>query len=398
MRISRLYAPHFSENFNKNVSSYLETADLLKRADLVEYPFSGTYTLLPLGKKVVNKLKKRLKEKSDALSIQEIDLPVIQPKSIWESSGRWNRFEKEIITTGNISKRYILTPTNEEALTLGLRKGIKSYKQLPLHLYQVGEVFKGNTPSKGLIRSMVFEVYEAYSFDEDLDSLKKSSNMYRQLFEEIFKELNIKIISIESPEKDYTNFLLINKNGEHKLLSCGDHFYWFNSKNLEERCSECGKESKEEQGLSIAMYKEFGDEFSKKFNLTFTDCNGTRKFPLMGTYGLGISRLLYAVVDCNKDEDRIIWPADLAPYEFGIMPIDGSKKLQVKKAEQVYEELSKNKEVLLDDRNKKRIEGKKKSMRLIGIPKLLIVDENNIYLEKRSERKEKINFENLDKI
>ena len=391
MRISKLYAPHISEKIEVETPANIPTHKLLERTDLADYEFAGTYSLLPLGVKVIRKLENLLKQKSEEIDLQEFDLPLIQPRFLWEKSGRLARFSNEIINTGRRFDNYILTPTNEEFATNLVRHGVNSYKKLPLHIYQIGEVFKGNTPSKGLIRSIAFEVYEAYSFNKDQKCLENSAKLFSNLFEQVFKKLELDIKKFDSSSGDYTNYLLLSDDGEHKVLSCDKgHIYEYKPEVKNELCEKCDSRLNERRGLSIAMYKMFDDNFSKLFNLRFATNTGKQEYPFMGTYGLGISRLFYSIVDQHHDDKGILWPSCLAPFNFCVIPIDSSKAGDMNAAEHLYNSLTLiNKgEVLFDDRLHKRVEGKKRSINLIGIPHIITVstkdNKTNFVMEIRS--------------
>lgn len=363
MRTLSLFAPNFSKTDDLERIANLETHKLLERADLVSYVDSGLYTLLPLGARVVRKMRTLMQEVSDQRDIQEVDLPTLQKKEYWERSGRWDRFNPEIITIDSQSGKHICTPTNEEFISVLARRGLNSYRQLPLRFYQIGDIFKGNTSAKGVIRSHVFEVYEAYSFDTDQNGVIESRAVFESIFDDIFRRLELDISRLEYPSGDFVNYFLITPDGEHTLLEGPQGIEFFDS-------AKYGTSShRKVKGLSIGMYKVYGDEFSRLFGMLYRDSANSIRFPHMSTYGIGLSRLLHAIVDQKRVGEKIIWPAGFAPFDFAIVTNDRNNPEQKIIAEQLYADMRRaGHSVLLDNRYQKSGFVKRKSLHLIGVP------------------------------
>jgi len=368
MKVSDLMAQNISCDDGRDLSG-LPTYKLTEQIDLVAYQDTGLYTVLPLGMRVLNKIKNLIHEINRKAGIAEVNFPALQRKILWETSGRWKTFEKQIIEIASGYSSFIATPTNEEYVCNLLRTRLQSHKQLPLKFYQIGDIFKGNTPSKGVLRSLVFEVYEAYSLDSDEASLKWTRTTFEDIFDAIFSALELDIIKVDYPSGDFVNYLFSHLDGEHKILSENGRFRLWNRN---DRCQAS-------KAISIGMYKIYDRDFSKMFKLNYTDSSNVRRNPIMSTYGIGISRLLFAMVDSNRDSSGIKWKEGFEPFEYAIVTRQRQNQIEESQAKKMYKYLHENAiSVLLDNRYDKDLALKLKSLRAIGIPKIILVNEHNL--------------------
>lgn len=362
MEASKLFA--FRTPFVPADSYITPTHRLLEDTGLVAYQDAGLYTILPLGSMVLRKVRDAIHQANSTAGVAEVDFPTLQKRSLWEKSGRWDRFSKEIINTETEDSSLIATPTNEEFVCNLLASNVQSYKQLPLRMYQIGDIFKKNTASKGIIRSLVFEVYEAYSFDPNKELVQETRKVFESIFERVFSSLQIKLSRVEYPAGDFVNYFLPHADGEHKLVMHNGNAELPREKETRETF----------KALSIGMYKVYEPEFSRTFNLTFSDASNQLQNPIMSTYGIGVSRLLFALVDCWKDQHGIRWPEGFAPFEYVIVPRQHS--LEEKKAREVYDILrQEGKSVILDDRENYTLQARIKTFQSIGIPTIIMVNQ-----------------------
>ncbi|MDO8656117.1 MAG: aminoacyl--tRNA ligase-related protein [Nanoarchaeota archaeon] len=359
MEASKLFAfrtPSFSTD-----PRITPTYRLMEDAGLVAYQDAGLYTLLPLGSMVMRKIRETLHSANEAAEIAEVDFPTLQKRALWEKSGRWDRFSKESISAETEDSSLIATPTNEEFVCTLLARSLQSYKQLPLRMYQIGDIFKKNTASKGIIRSLVFEVYEAYSFDANEESVKETRTVFESIFQRLFSALQIKLARIEYPEGDFVNYFLPHADGEHKIVI----------QDGQAQLPQAGERKETVKALSVGMYKVYKPEFSQQFKLTFRNPGNQVQFPIMSTYGIGISRLFFAMVDCWKNQYGIQWPEGYAPFEYAIVPRQQS--MEKHKARELYDTLrEQGKSVLLDDRDNGTLQARIKTFQSIGIPIIMV--------------------------
>lgn len=362
MEASKLFA--FGTPFVPVDSYSTPTHRLLEDTGLVAYQDAGLYTILPLGSMVLRKIRDTIHQANSAVGIAEVDFPTLQKRSLWEKSGRWDRFSKEIIIAKTQDGSLIATPTNEEFVCNLLASKVQSYKQFPIRMYQIGDIFKKNTTSKGIIRSLVFEVYEAYSFDGDNESVQETRKVFESIFEKIFSALQLKLARVEYPSGDFVNYFLPHTDGEHRLIT----------KNGSTSLAPPGEKKETTKALSIGMYKVYGPEFSRTFNLMFSDASNHLQTPIMSTYGIGVSRLLFALVDCWKDQQGIRWPEGFAPFEYAIVPRQHS--LERQRAQEVYDILRREKKiVILDDRENCTLQERIKTFQSIGIPTVIMINQ-----------------------
>ncbi len=391
MRFSKLYAPHLIEHHDpKN----LETHEIIEKAGLIDYTRSGFYTILPLATMVMNKLKNKIRDLALREDFQEIELPKIQPTKFLKSSGRFCSFQKEIYRLSEEFGDLCLCPTNEEAINYLIRDKLFN-RQLPLAFFQFSEVFKNNTPARGLISSSEFHVFESYSFHHNAEKVNEKVSSFEKIVEELADFANLELHYVQTENKDYGNYLEKVSTGQHKFLLCQrGHASLYESG---ERCGKCGERNLKERGLGIAMYKIFDDSFARNAKASFVDSRGETKFPYLATYGIGLSRLIYSIVDSNRDDEGIVWPATLVPFEYFLSPQFGRDLEQSSKTTQIYTFLkSHGKNVLFDDRINERIGSKIKTSRFLGIPKTIVVTKTKIMLQKRNEKTQsEINLESI---
>ncbi|MCD4714941.1 MAG: proline--tRNA ligase [Clostridiales bacterium] len=528
MRMSNLYMPTLREVPN---DADIISAQLLLRAGMIRKLVSGVYSFLPLGFRVMKKVERIVREEMDRYGAQEVLMSAIQPREIWEESGRWENFGPEMFKLKDRHDReFCLGPTHEEYFTFMINNELKSYKQLPLNLYQIQTKYRDERrPRFGLVRAREFIMKDAYTFDVDQEGLEKSyDNMWRA-YESAFDRLGFKYKVVQGDSGNMGGqvsheFIAITPNGESTIAYCdhcdyaatdevaasnftqkvseesiadmekvltvdirtieelenffsmkGDRFiktllvkaeddsrvfavlipgdralsliklskhvgvpeenlmmltedeiygmtgsimgfagpfglkesveiiadsrvfnikngicganikdYHYKNVNLKEddfsvsedlilveagdACPSCGMPLAIDQGTEVGNIFQLGDKYSKSMNATFLDKDGKAKHFIMGSYGIGISRCVAAIVEQCFDDKGIIWPLSVAPYQVVVTIINTKVEAQVEAAEKIYDELlKKGIEVLIDDRNE-RAGVKFTDADLIGIP------------------------------
>lgn len=398
MKFSQFFIPTLKEIPSE---AEIPSHSLALRAGLIRKVASGIYSFLPLGFRVLKKIEEIIRQEMNNSGAIELFLPIMQPSVLWEKSGRWKEYGPEMFRLKDRNKRdFCLGPTHEELITYLAYLDLKSYKNLPVNLYQIQVKFRDEMrPRYGLLRAREFIMKDAYSFcrnDDDLVVIYKNMyDAYCRILERI--GLQYKVVEAETGliGGSYSHeFIVLAENGEEKLVFCPACGYSANyemSKSISKTgkenkdnkinkcgdftyteqgdgCVNCGKELKIEKGIEVGHIFKLGDKYSEKMDARFIDVDGKLKPLVMGCYGIGVTRILAAAIEQLHDDKGIIWPASIAPFTVNII-VTTEKNSELSKAgDMIYKTLKKlNVEVLYDDRDVSA--GIKfKDSDLIGIP------------------------------
>ena len=354
---------------------------LLLRAGMARMLMAGAYSYLPLGLKVLGNIEKIIREEMNSCGASEVLLPALQPLDIWQRSGR----DKDI---GEVMFKFIdrrgrkvcLGPTHEEIITELIKSHVSSYKQLPLVLYQIQTKFRDELrPRFGLIRACEFIMKDAYSFDSEESGLDLIYQAMYEAYIRIFRRCGLNILTPEADSgimggKVSHEFMVPAKDGEDIVLSCQKCKYTkANSEGAEGNCPKCGEKLERVNTIEVGHIFKLGTKYSVSLGANFLDAKGKLQPVIMGCYGIGVSRLISAVIEQNHDKDGIIWPKELTPYKVIILALDTMDKNIMDMALSVYKDLSDSGvEVLFDDRDE-RAGVKFKDADLLGIPLQVII-------------------------
>lgn len=371
-------------------------AKLLIRAGFINKLMAGVYTLLPLGLRVYRKIENIIREEIENVGGQEISMPALHPKEIWEKTGRWREFAgREMFKVRSQSgKDYGLGWTHEEVVTPLAKNFIKSYKDLPLYIYQIQDKFRDELRVKsGILRCREFTMKDLYSFHRDEKDLDEYYEKVKAAYFKIFERAGLKektyltLASGGSFSKYSHEFQTITPNGEDEICICKKCKIAINKEIMQsekDKCPECGGADFEfKKAIEVGNIFKLKDKYSKPFNLTFRDKDGKEKIALMGCYGIGLGRLMGAIVESHYDENGIIWPELVSPFDFHLITLnskDASIQNKIKEsAEKVYRALQKQGlEVIYDNRGDKSAGEKFVESDLIGIPKRIVVSERTL--------------------
>ncbi len=359
---------------------------LLLRAGLVRMLMAGSYSYLPLGFKVLGNIQRIICEEMDSTGAVQVLLPALQPLEIWQRTGRDRDIGEVMFKFIDRRERKVcLGPTHEEVITELIRTHISSYRQLPLILYQIQTKFRDEIrPRFGLIRACEFIMKDAYSFDIEEKGLDVNYQAMYQAYLRIFKRCGINILTPEADSgvmggKVSHEFMVPAKDGEDTVLNCSKCNYVLTFKEeVSNLCPKCKAKMDKINAIEVGHIFKLGTKYSLAMGANFLDSKGELKPIIMGCYGIGVSRLISAVIEQNNDKDGIIWPHELAPYKVVILPLDilDSKVMDI--SSKAYEELKRlNVDVLLDDRDE-RAGVKFKDADLLGIPLQLIIGKNAV--------------------
>jgi len=408
---------YFTKSFipilkNNPTEAKIKSHQLMLRIGMIKQSSAGIYSWLPLGFKVMKKIEQIVREEQNRIGVQEILMPTIQSSDIWKESGRYEDYGEEMLRIKDRQNREMLYgPTNEELVTEIFRSSIKSYKSLPQLLYHIQWKFRDELrPRFGIMRCREFYMKDAYSFDLNDEEALFSYNKFFLSYLKTFKRLELSaipmaadtgpiggnlshefVILAETGEsKIYTDKRIFEVNSDNTKLekkSLSDlrnkfeEFYAvtdekYNEKDFMEKVKD--KYRLNTKGIEVGHIFYFGDKYSKPMNAS-VDFKGQKQFVKMGSYGIGVSRLVGAIIEAKYDDKNEImkWPISVAPYECVIIPaITKNDDSNLVKANQVSNLLNdKNIDIIIDDTDE-NFSAKMKKFNLIGIPFQILIGKN----------------------
>lgn len=364
---------------------------LLTKAGFIHQEMAGVYSYLPMGWKVLDKISDIVREEMNAIGGQEILMPALHPGKPWKKTGRFNSFDVLFKLKGVGNSDFVLGPTHEEIIYPLLAEHIHSYKDLPVYLYQIQMKFRNEPRAKaGLLRGREFLMKDLYSFhtdDEDRDSYYEK---VREAYFKIFKRLDLPVVKTKASGGTFSDlseeFQTLTPSGEDTVLVCSGCGSAINQEIADnKKCVDCGGNLKEEKAIEVGNIFPLKRAYAEVFDLSFTDKDGQKKIVAAGCYGLGISRVMGAIVEVYHDDKGIIWPEAVAPFQVHLIGLDGlgEKEYKLLQAENI--------DVLFDDREGSAGE-KFADADLIGIPVRVVVSKKTgekLEVKKRSEKETK---------
>jgi len=384
MRYSQLWIPTLRDDPGEaDVISHR----LMVRAGMIRKLASGIYTYLPLGYRVLRKVETIVREEMNLTGAQEILMPVMQPAELWKETGRWDQYGKELFRLKDRHDReFCLGPTHEEIMTDLVRREVRSYRQLPLTLYQIQVKFRDEVrPRFGLMRGREFFMKDAYSFDQDEAGAKESYEKMREAYKRIFTRcgLNFKPVEAESGligGAFSQEFMVLAETGEDAIVTCTACDYAANVEKAGDppSCPRCKSKIETKRGIEVGHVFMLGTKYSVAMSAVFLDRDGKEQPVIMGCYGIGIGRTAAAAIEQNHDEKGMIWPTRIAPFEVHLLPLAIKSENFIKTTEHLYHSLNQaGVEVLWDDRDE-RPGVKFNDADLIGIPYQLVLGDRNL--------------------
>ena len=405
MHLSKLFIPLLKENPSE---AKIKSHQLMLRTGMIRQSSTGIYSWLPLGFKIMKKIEQIVREEQNKIGAQELLMPTIQSAEIWKESGRYDDYGEEMLRIKDRQgKELLFGPTNEELITEIFRSSVKSYKSLPQLLYHIQWKFRDELrPRFGVMRCKEFFMKDAYSFDLNDEEAKRSYNKMFFAYLKTFKRMGLTAIPMAADTGpiggDLSHeFVILADTGESKIYSDKrifdidisrhdnsetsindlrkkyDEFYAvtddkFNKEDFEK------KVKKENQlitrGIEVGHIFYFGDKYSKPLKCSVDLKDGKKTNLKMGSYGIGVSRLVGAIIESKFNNNIMKWPEAVAPFQVAIIPsLQKNDKSNYSKAEKIYDFLIKNNiDVLLDDTDE-HLSAKFKKFDLIGIPYQIII-------------------------
>ena len=403
MRLSAYFLPTLKENPNE---AQIVSHRLMLRAGMIRQTSTGIYAWLPLGFRVLKKIEQIVREEQDAAGAQELLMPTIQPAELWKESGRYDDYGKEMLRIRDRHEREMLFgPTNEEMITDIFRSAVKSYRDLPRNLYHIQWKFRDEIrPRFGVMRGREFLMKDAYSFDLDQAGARRSYQKMFLAYLRTFARLGMKAIPMQADTGpiggDLSHeFIILAETGESgvfcdkewldlDVLSSAPGFdddlapffekytsiYAATDEKHDPATSPLPPEELvNARGIEVGHIFYFGTKYSAPLGAVVAGPNGEQVTLEMGSYGIGVSRLVGAIIEASHDEAGIIWPDSVAPFKVGLINLKTGDAECDRVCDELYRDLNAaGIEVIYDDRNE-RAGGKFADMDLIGIPWQLTV-------------------------
>ena len=397
MRLTQYFLPVLKENPKE---AQIVSHRLMLRAGMIQQSSAGIYSWLPLGLKVLDKIEQIVREEQNAAGAHEIKMPTIQPAELWQESGRYDDYGLEMLRIKDRHDRDMLYgPTNEEQVTDICRTHLKSYKSLPLNLYHIQWKFRDEVrPRFGVMRGREFLMKDAYSFDLTKQDARQAYNRMFVAYLKTFARLGLTAIPMEADtgpiggdlshefiiladtgesgvffHKDWEQTNLVAEiNYDEDLQPVVDRFTSLYAKTDEthdpDTCPVAEGDLLTRRGIEVGHIFYFGTKYSAKMGATVSSPDGEMTELHMGSYGVGVSRLVGAIIEASHDEKGIIWPASISPFDAGIVNLKPGHEGTDKMTETVYAKCREaGFDVLLDD-SSDSAGAKLASMDLIGLP------------------------------
>tara|TARA_B100001123_G_scaffold206039_1_gene233560 strand:- start:14020 stop:15333 length:1314 start_codon:yes stop_codon:yes gene_type:complete len=405
MLLSKLFIPITKD---LPAEAKIKSHQLMLRTGMIRQSSAGIYSWLPLGFKIMKKIEKIVREEQNNIGAQEMLMPTIQPADIWKESGRYDDYGEEMLRISDRQKREMLYgPTNEEQITEIFRSSVKSYKLLPQIFYHIQWKFRDELrPRFGVMRCREFYMKDAYSFDLSENDSVLSYNKMFCAYLKTFQRLGLKSIPMKADTGpiggDLSHeFVILADTGESKIFADKRIFdvpideYKNNESSLKKMRNDFSKfyavtddkfksedfdknvkkgDQIQTKGIEVGHIFYFGDKYSKPMKCSVDAKDGKKIFVKMGSYGIGVSRLVGAIIEAKYLNEKMKWPKSVSPFDVVIIPsINKNDSSNLDRAKKVYEELkSKGIDVLLDD-VEENISNKFKKHDLLGIPFQIIV-------------------------
>ena len=407
MYLTKSFIPVLKNNPSE---AKIKSHQLMLRVGMIKQSSAGIYSWLPLGFKVMKKIEQVVREEQNKIGVQEILMPTIQSSEIWKESGRYDDYGEEMLRIKDRQDREMLYgPTNEELVTDIFRASVKSYKSLPQLLYHIQWKFRDEVrPRFGIMRCREFYMKDAYSFDVSDEEAFFSYNKFFLSYLRTFKRLNLIAIPMAADTGPIGGnlsheFIILADTGESKIFTDKEifkvssdntkvekksledlrkkyeKFYAvtdekFNKKEFENKVVEENRLIT--KGIEVGHIFYFGDKYSKPMGASVDLPGGKKDFVKMGSYGVGVSRLVGAIIEAKYDDKNEVmkWPISVAPYDVSIIPIiNKNDNTALEKANSINDELIKNNiEAIIDDTDE-NFSSKIKKMNLIGAPFQIII-------------------------
>lgn len=359
---------------------------LLVQAGFVRQLMAGVYSYLPFGLRVLRKISEVVREEMNEIGGEELLMPMLHPAEIWKKTGGWDSIEVLFKLQSRTGKEYALGQSQEEVVTPLMKEFISSYRDLPKAVYHIQWKFRDELrPKSGILRGREFLMKDMYSWHESQADFEKYYEVAKQAYIKIFKRLGLEAKVTEASGGTFTDklsyeFEVLTDAGEANIMYCNECEFCVNIDDIKthtegEKCQKCGKgELHQATASEVGNVFDLGLKFPKAFELMYVDQSGNKQYPVMGCYGIGISRTMGVLVEKFHDDKGIIWPKNVAPYWVHLIDLQ-----QPEETEKMYKLLTQNNiEVLWDDRDEMSAGQKFADADLIGCPVRVVVSSRSL--------------------
>ncbi len=389
-----------SKNVSKDDVSV--NARLLEQGGFVDKLMAGVYSYQPIGLRVLRKIEQVVRGEMDAIGGQELLMGMLHPKENWVKTGGWDKIDVLFKIKSRTEKEYALGQSEEEIVTPLVMSRVNTYKDLPLAVYQIHWKFRDELRAKsGLLRGREFLMKDMYSFHENQDDFDRFYDIVKQAYLRIYTRLGLVAKVTEASggafsEKISYEFMVLTDAGEDDILYCDTCEFCVNVEITELQegaaCPKCGTGKLQKARASeVGNVFDLGTKYGKNFDLGYTDRDGQKQYPVMGCFGMGISRLMGVITEKNNDENGIIWPEAVAPFKVHLIALNSKDSEEAtQQADTIYQNLqAAGIDVLYDDRAGLSAGEKFATSDLIGIPYRVVISaktlaEENAEIKKRA--------------
>lgn len=386
MRQSKLFTKTRREAPADEVS---KNAQLLVRAGYVHKEMAGVYSYLPFGKRVLGKIANIVREEMDAIGGQEITMATLHPSEPWKQTGAWDSVDVVFKMLSRTEKEYTIGQSEEEIVTPIARDYVTSYKDLPVAIYQIGQKYRDELRAKsGIMRGREFTMKDMYSFHETQEDFDRFYAVVKESYLKVYARLGLVAKATEASGGSFTKklsyeFMVLTDAGEDDILYCDHCSYCVNAEISDQKegdqCTRCDAGTLSRAKASeVGNIFDLGTKYSTDFSFTFKDKEGKDQYPIMGCFGIGISRLMGVIVEAFADDKGLVWPKAVAPFTHHLVSLGHDDDEVSKLADALYDDLRKNGvEVLYDDLDARAGE-KFAESDLLGMPTRIVVGKDAV--------------------
>lgn len=381
MKQTRLFTKTRKEAPADEVS---KNAQLLIRAGYIHKEMAGVYSYLPLGMKVLERIEQIVREEMNALGGQEIRMATLHPSEPWKQTGAWDSVDVVFKIQSRTEKEYTIGQSEEEIVTPIAREYLQSYKDLPIAIYQIGQKYRDELRAKsGIMRGREFTMKDMYSFHETQEDFDRFYALAKEAYLKVYERLGLVAKATEASGGAFTKklsyeFMVLTEAGEDDILYCNNCSYCVNAEISDQKeadaCTRCTSGVLARAKASeVGNIFDLGTKYAHDFSFTYKDKDGNAQYPIMGCFGIGITRLMGVIAETFNDEKGLAWPASVAPYLVHLVELSNGDADIKDFADGIYNTFNDNGvHVLYDDRTLRAGE-KFNDSDLIGLPYRVVV-------------------------
>lgn len=387
MRQSHLFTRTRKEAPKDEVS---KNAELLIRAGFIHKEMAGVYSYLPLGMRVLQHIEAIVRDEMNKLGGQEVRMATLHPSEPWKQTGAWDKVDVVFKIKSRTEKEYTVGQSEEEIVTPIAQEYVTSYKDLPLAIYQIGQKYRDELRAKsGILRGREFTMKDMYSFHETQEDFDRFYALAKEAYLRVYTRCGLKAKATEASGGSFTEklsyeFMVLTDAGEDDILYCNTCSYCVNTEISKQhegdvctRCKQGGRLSRA-TASEVGNIFDLGRKYSKDFGFTYKTREGEEAQPIMGCFGIGITRLMGVIAEALSDEKGIVWPESVAPFRVHLLALGEQGSTAFTKGQALYTQLTAaGVSVLFDDRDIRAGE-KFADADLIGIPWRVVVSEKTL--------------------